>query len=139
MTEYTVSEDGQVGVTWYMRHGATFTKNYQWKTGGVAATDSTPAIPATPVDLTGWTARCQIRTKLKDGTVMQSLLSPGNGITLDALGNIRITVTAAQTTAMYPATKGVFDVELERTSDGFVRNLVGGDVSLAPNVTVDVV
>lgn len=125
MAEYTVSEDGQIGVTWYMRHGATFIKNYQWKTGD----------PSEPVDLTGWTARCQIRTKL-GGEVLLSLTSPAGGIEVDDQGNIAIEITAAQTMDMYPAKKGVFDLELEAPG-GFVRNLVGGTVLLAPNVTVE--
>lgn len=138
MADVEYTDDGQVVVNWPMRHGATFIKKYQWKTGGVPAVGNTPAVPATPVDLTGWTARCQIRDKL-NGTVLVSLTSsPAAGIVLDALGNINITVTATQTTSMSAYKAGVFDLELE-APDGFVRNLVGGIVTLSPNVTVPVV
>ena len=138
MADVEYTEDGQVVVNWPMRQGATFIKKYQWKTGGTPAVGSTPAVPATPVDLTGWTARCQIRSKL-NGTVLVSLTSsPAAGIVIDALGNITITVSAAQT-AVLPAKNAVFDLELEETATGFVRNLVGGTVTVATNVTVPVV
>jgi|GEM_PF-3589374 len=139
MADVEYTDDGQVVVNWPMRHGATFIKKYQWKTGGAPAIGSTPAVPATPVDLTGWTARCQLRDKVGGEVLLSLTSSPAAGIVLDALGNITITVTATQTTAMSPKSKAVFDLELEETATGFVRNLVGGTVTLATNVTVPVV
>ena len=135
MADVEYTDDGQVVVTWPMRQGATFIKKYQWKTGGAPAVGPTPAVPATPVDLTGWTARCQIRDKV-GGVILLSLTSsPAAGIVLDRSGNITITVSAAQTAAL-PAKNAVFDLELEETATGFVRNLVGGTVTVATNVTV---
>lgn len=118
--------DGQMIATWHIRAGATFIKNYQWKTGE----------PAVGVDLTGWTARLHVRVKVEDTTPVLSL-STGSGITLDASGNIAITITAAQATTLEGAAgkKLVFDLELERTADGFIRNLVGGTIVTYPNVT----
>ena len=40
----------------YIEQGATYRKTLTWKTGS----------PATPVDLTGYTARLQVRTKIDD-------------------------------------------------------------------------
>ena len=135
MADVEYTDDGQVVATWPMRQGATFIKKYQWKTGGSPAVGSTPAVPATPVDLTGWTARCQIRDKVGGVILVDLTSSPAAGVTLDASGNITITVTATQTTAL-PAKAAVFDLELQETSTGFVRNLVGGVVTVATNVTV---
>jgi hypothetical protein len=122
-----VTEDGQVVVTWYMRHGATFVKNYQWKTG----------TPALPVNLTGWTARVHIREKLADAAILLALTTENGAITLDASGNIAVTVSAAQTKAFTPLKKAVFDLELQSPT-GFVRNLVGGTIEIGLNVTREV-
>lgn len=135
--------DGQLIATWYMRHGATFIKDYTWTVGGVPAVPASPgvpevpAIPGTPVDLTGWVARCQFRETVESETILLELTDTA-GITLDNLGNINIVVSATQTKALTPYTKIVADLELERTSDGFVRNLVGATVILGTNVTREV-
>jgi hypothetical protein len=45
--------------------GGTFNKTFQWKTGD----------PSVPVDLTGYTARMQVRAKLKDDVPLLDILS----------------------------------------------------------------
>lgn len=117
--------DGQLSVVWPMRSGATFTKRYQWKTGPKGLEGAVP--------LSTWTARCQFRDKV-GGAIMLDLTN-GQGITLDDDGNIDILITAAQVTAMAPHKKALFDLELTSAS-GFVRNLVGGYCTFAPNITV---
>lgn len=128
--------DGQVIAVWYLRAGATFIKRYQWKTGGVPASPGVPAVPATPVDLTGWIGRLDVVTNIRGeaSTVVISLTSPTN-IQLDAQGNVTITITPAMTKDLAPG-KYLFDLELESPT-GFVRNLVGGTISIARNITVE--
>lgn len=128
--------DGQVIAVWYFRAGATHIKRYQWKTGGVPASPGVPAIPATPVDLTTWAARIDVVTNIRGqtSTVVISLRSPTD-IQMDAQGNITITFTPAMTKDLEPG-KYLFDLELESPT-GFVRNLVGGTISIARNITVE--
>lgn len=88
-----------------------------------------------PVDLTGYSAKMQVRRKA--GSVDPPLLdlsSTNGGITLgDAAGTIVITASATQTTAMTGRT-GVYDLELTSPT-GVVTRLVEGAVDIHPEVT----
>lgn len=121
----TVNPDGQVAATWHIRVGATFKAPYIWSTGE----------PATPVDLTGWTARSQIRSKVNSEEVLLEMTTENGGITLDNVGNILVVIQEAGTNSLEGLKRAVFDLELVHTATGYVRNLVGGDVVIHPNVT----
>lgn len=104
--------------------GATLRDVTTWKSGN----------PATPVDLTGCTARMQVREKVESVSPLLSLTTENGGI---ALGGVAGTVTiniSAEATAALTWKSGVYDLEIE-FADGFVRRLLQGSVSVSPEVT----
>lgn len=104
--------------------GATFTKTVTWKTGK----------PAVPVDLTGCTARMQIREKIESTAVLLELSTTDGRITLGGTaGTVNLRVEAVDTAAI-TWRSGVYDLEIEFT-DGTVRRLFSGPVSVSPEVT----
>ncbi|MDN6885279.1 hypothetical protein QMO14_16865 [Variovorax sp. CAN2819] len=107
-----------------IEQGATFTKTVTWKTGK----------PALPVDLTGCTARMQVREKIESAGILLSLSTDDGRISLGgAAGTINLRVEADDTAAITWKT-GVYDLEVE-FSDGTVRRLFSGSVSVSPEVT----
>lgn len=94
-----------------------------------------------PRDLTGYTARMQIRqTRTSSGQpdleLLSTTASPLSRLVLGgAAGTIRIFITAAATAALTAFETGVYDLELERTSDGYVWREVEGNVAISRNVT----
>jgi hypothetical protein len=106
----------------FIEQGATFTKLITWK-------DSV----GNPTNLTGFTARLQIRESLKAATTIISLTNTA-GITLGGtLGTINILISATSTSAI-TASKGVYDLELQ-APDGTVTRLLEGKVTIKPEVT----
>ena len=104
--------------------GATLDLLVTWRTGD----------PATPVDLTGCTARMQIRSKVDSPDVLLELTTENGGITLGgAAGTVRRFVDATDTAAI-TWKSGVYDLEIE-FPDGTVRRLISGGVSVSPEVT----
>lgn len=101
-----------------VKRGATMDKQFLWSTGGV------------PNDLTGYTAKFQIRGRVEDTETLLELTT-GAGITLNSptTGYVRIQRTAAQTLAL-TFSRGWYGVSLIRTSDGFTKVLIEGDVLL---------
>lgn len=92
------------------------------------------------VDLTGWTARAQLRDR-PGGTVWASLTSQdddGSRITLDNLGYVSVVLTHTTTedSAWNRRTDGVWDLELVNP-DGEVLRLVMGKVTVSADVTRD--
>lgn len=107
---------------WPIEQGATFQMDVTWK-----ATDGTP------VDLTGSTARMQLRETYDSGSTLVSLTS-GSGITLGGTaGTVTIVITAAQTAAL-PIVAGVYDLEVE-SGTGVVTRLLQGVFEVTPEVT----
>ena len=106
--------------------GATFKHSFQWKYGETAET-------AQPVDLTGATARAQIRKQYSSSTPYVSFTSADGEITLDAQGNIEVSV-GPEKTALAPAGGAVWDLEIEWL-DGDVCRLLQGKVTVSPEVT----
>lgn len=112
---------GQHDIT--IEQGATFSMTVTWKTG----------TPAVPVDITGYTARMQVRRK-HTSTATELSLTSGAGITLGGvLGTIDIVATAAQTAAM-DAVPCVYDLELV-SGAGAVTRLLEGEANVTPEVT----
>ena len=103
--------------------GATFRRRLTWKTG----------TPASPVNLTGYTARMQVRGELADDAVLLELTTENGGITLGgAAGTIDLHISAAATAA-FTWEAGVYDLEMVSGDD--VTRLVAGTVSVSPEVT----
>lgn len=106
-----------------IEQGATFRYNLIWKdSGGV------------PVDLTGYTARMQIRRRHTDGTALLSLTSTAGDIVLGGSAGTVVVVATAAGTATLPARPSVYDLELI-SGDGTVTRLVEGEVTITPEVT----
>ena len=106
-----------------VEQGATFSHRLEWK-------DSREQ----PINLSGYTARMQVRAKKSSDTVLVELTTANGRISLGgAAGSIDLEIEAA-VTAGFDWTKGVYDLELE-SGTGFVTRLVEGSVSVVPEVT----
>ena len=104
--------------------GATFEKVITWKAG----------TPATPVNLTGCTARMHIRSEIADPVPLVELTTENGGITLGgALGTITLRLSAVATAAL-TWTTGVYDLEIVYP-DARIRRLLSGTVAVSPEIT----
>jgi hypothetical protein len=107
-----------------INQGETLNQQVVWKVG------STPA----PVDLTGCSARMQVRSAVNSPTVLLELSTANGGLVLGgSLGTITFVMNAAATTAL-TWTQGVYDLEIT-FADGTVRRLMSGNVQVSPEVT----
>ena len=107
--------------------GATFRKRLLWR-----APDSLK----TPIDLTGCTARMQVRADVEAPVALLSLTTENGGITLGgAAGTVDLFVSDMDTAA---ATwdGGVWDLEIVHPG-GEVKRLAEGSISVSPEVTRD--
>lgn len=105
--------------------GSTFVKTIQWKTGD----------PAVAVDLTGCTARMQVRKNPSDSVILESLTT-SNGklvITEPTNGKLEIRIPADTSTA-YTFLCGVYDLEIV-FANGTVTRIIEGDFVAVPEVT----
>lgn len=102
--------------------GATLTRTLTYK-------DSTGAL----VNLTGFTARMQVRADVESTSTVLSLTTENGGITLGGVaGTVLITATATQTAAL---TAGDYAYDLELVSGATVTRLVQGSFLVRPEVT----
>jgi hypothetical protein len=91
-----------------------------------------------PFDLTGYTARMQIRRDIDSETPMLSLTSPtvsGNGITVQDGANNALSINITNTVTSSLTSSGVYDLEIIKTSTGFVSRLLQGTITLSREVT----
>jgi len=86
-----------------------------------------------PVDLTGATARMQIREQV-GGTVLLELTTENGGLAISGPGTITRTLSATQTAAL-TWTEAVYDLEVEY-ADGTVQRYLQGAVTVSREVTV---
>lgn len=86
-----------------------------------------------PVDLTGATARMQIRAQL-GGAVLLELTTENGALAITGLGTITRTLSAAQTAAL-TWTEAVYDLEVQYP-DGTVQRYLQGAVTVSREVTV---
>lgn len=103
--------------------GATLNRRFIWKdANGVA------------INLTGYTARMQIRQNVKATAVLLDLNTANGGIVLGgAAGTIDLAATAAAMAAL-TWKNGVYDLELVSPT-GVVTRFLTGSVELSPEVT----
>jgi hypothetical protein len=95
-------------------------------------TDS--AEPPVPINLTGYTARMQIRLKRTSSGFLHELTTENGGITLGgAAGTIILLITSGDTTA-FTFTSAVYDLELIDGS-AVVTRLLQGSVALSTEAT----
>ena len=102
--------------------GATFSRQLTWKD------DS-----GTPVNLTSYTARMQLRTSVANDSMVLELTTSNGRIALGgSAGTIDLTITAADMTTL-PPLKYVYDLEL--VNGTVVTRLVQGTFTVRPEVT----
>jgi selenophosphate synthetase-related protein len=105
-----------------IEQGATFTMSLTWK-------DST----GSPVNLTGYTARMQVRENYESDSTLVSLTSSGGDIVLGgALGTIAVTI-AATATQLLQLDEAVYDLEL--VNGATVTRLLQGKAIISREVT----
>ena len=105
-----------------IEQGVTFTRVLTWK-------DSN----GTPIDLTGYTARMQLRKTIESSVAAVSLTTENGGIDLgDAAGTITITI-AATATANLIESEYAYDLEL--ISGSIVKRPVQGKITISKEVT----
>lgn len=104
--------------------GTTFRRRFVWKTGN----------PPLPVDLTGSTARMQIRPELSSDEVLAELTTENGGITLGGVEGTIDLYLSAEETAEIRVPSGVYDLELVN-ADGDVDRVLSGGVAISFEVT----
>lgn len=123
----TFNADGEeIEVNRSIIQGATYMLSFTWKAG----------VDKIPVDLTGCTARMQVRTKVGASIPLLSLTTENGGISLGGTaGTINLLIDAEDTAAL-SWTSGVYDLEIVHPG-GQVRRLMYGSVTVSPEVTRD--
>lgn len=101
--------------------GATFSRVITWK-------DESGAL----VDLTGYSARMQIRKKIDGDSIIELTTSNGRITLGGAAGTITLNISATDTAALL--SNGVYDLELV-ASGNIVTRLLEGSVTLSREVT----
>lgn len=105
--------------------GSTFVKIIQWKTG----------TPPVAVNLTGCTARMQIRKAVNDTAVLDTLTTENGKLVIyePLAGKFKIVIPAAISSA-YLFTSAVYDLEIVLT-DQSVSRVIEGCIYAVPEVT----
>lgn len=88
-----------------------------------------------PVNLTGYTARLQLRSKYDSSAVLTLSTANGGIVITGATGEIAITGTATQTQAI---ASGIYIYDLELTSGAEITRLIQGQMTVRENVTANV-
>lgn len=104
--------------------GATLRDVTTWKAG----------TPAVPVDLTGCTARMQVRAKIDSTDTLLNLTTENGGINLGGTAGTVTVFLSATATAALTWKSGVYDLEVQ-FGNGDVRRLLAGSVAVSPEVT----
>ena len=105
-----------------IEQGATYSQVITYKEAGVA------------INLTGYTARMQVRATLESASTVVELTTANSRIALGgAAGTITLTISATDTAAL-TAGRGVYDLELVSGS-GIVTRLLQGVATISRNVT----
>ena len=115
----------------YIEQGATFTFSFNWYYDNV----TTPGTPGAPHDLTGCTARMQIR-KTQGSDILVNASSSGT-LPMIVLGG-----TSGSITIKFPDTitdnlisdTALYDLEIQQ-SNGDVFRLLSGKITISPNIT----
>lgn len=109
--------------TFSFNQGATFQKLFVYQDSAL-----------NPIDLTGYTARMQLRTSITTTAPTINLTTENGGIEITPLtGEILVKMTAAQATAI-PARDYVYDLEVE-SQDGRVYRVIEGKATCRAEVT----
>lgn len=106
-----------------IEQGSTFRKQLTY-------TDSAGVV----VDLTGYSARMQLRTKITDANIIISLTDLNSGITFDAPNGIINLFISDTNTAAFTFKTAVYDLEIIAPG-GDVTRLLSGTITLSKEVT----
>ena len=107
----------------FVEQGSTFSYN-------LTLTDQV----GTPLNLTGYTARMQMRRAVQSQDVLISLTTENGRLTITPLtGQIAINIEATATAALSFQT-AVYDLEIQ-SDGGIVTRIIQGRVTLSPEVT----
>ena len=87
-----------------------------------------------PVNLTGFTARMQIREKLDSTEVVKELTTENGGIIIEVVNSKISLLISATDTASFTFSSAVYSLEL-LSSNGEVSPLANGNISLVREVT----
>jgi len=88
----------------------------------------------TPVDLSGYTARMQVRRTVSSPDVLLEATTANNRLQISALAGQVSLVLPASVTEAIDWTRGRYDLELE-SPDGVVTRLLFGEVTVSKEVT----
>jgi hypothetical protein len=107
-----------------MDQGSTFTLQMVYQNGA-----------GTPINLTNYTAKMQLRLKYGDPVAALTLTTENGGITINGpTGTINILATDEQTLALDP----VFYVyDLDIITGGTIERLIMGQITVRPEVTIN--
>lgn len=107
-----------------IEQGATFRRVITWK-------DSA----GNPINLSGYSAKMQVRERLRDSDVVLECSTANGRITLGgSAGTITVVAQDEVTTTLPEMPKGVYDLELT-SSGGEVTRLLRGSVEIIGEVT----
>lgn len=106
-----------------IEQGATFRQSLDWRTNGV------------PVNLTGYTARMQMRNPIDSPTVIHELTTENGGIIFTDVfeGKIELFISDQHTSA-FSFDSCVYDLEMVAPNTDVIR-LIEGEVTLSKEVT----
>lgn len=88
-----------------------------------------------PVNLTGYSARMQLRSKFDSSAVLTLSTATGEIVITGPTGQIAITASATQTQAI---ASGIYIYDLELTSGAEITRLIQGQMTVRENVTANV-
>jgi hypothetical protein len=106
-----------------IEQGATFQLNLVYKDSG-----------GSPIDISGYTARMQVRRSYDAPTALLDLTTENGAITLGGVAGSLVVEAGPTLTRDLPAKGGVYDLELVAPS-GVVVRLIRGTATISPEVT----
>lgn len=108
--------------------------NFQVDQGSVFDVSLTYKVGGTAIDLTGWTARMQVRATVDSSTVLLDLSTANDRIRVGSGGLIRLVLDDTDTAAL-DWQRGVYDLELTNPTGDTLPKLLRGYVLVRPEVT----
>lgn len=115
-----------------IEQGATFTLGFNWHKEGPVVDDV--VTPGDPYDLTGWSARMQVRKSVNSPVLLNGSTQNGR-IIMSEEGRVDIKFTDEDTDVL-TVKSALYDLELENP-EGDVFRLLEGAVTISPNITRD--
>lgn len=122
----TVKFKDTAKVSLSINQGATYRKTFTYKAG--------PENAPVAVDLTGYTARMQLRESQESADVLVELNTENGGIALGGIAGTIALYLSAAATAAFTWTGAVYDLELIAPNGDVLRKLEGA-VTVRPEVT----